>query len=52
MLTTFFYLIIVPSILAFFLGYIAHGLKIMTQTPLEPGFLESDPLDSNLAQNE
>jgi hypothetical protein len=31
MLTTFFYLIVVPSILAFFLGYIAHGLKTMTK---------------------
>lgn len=39
MLTKFFYLIVVPSVLAFFIGYVAHGLKTMTTTAgkMNPG---------------
>ena len=32
MLSTFFSLIVFPTILAFFLGFAAYGLKIMTAT--------------------
>jgi hypothetical protein len=40
-----FYLIVVPSVLAFFLGYIAHGLKTMTKTSaIESGDSSEHPL--------
>jgi hypothetical protein len=44
MLITFFYFILVPSILAFFLGYIAHGLKTVTKTASEASESASDPM--------
>lgn len=31
---TIFSLLVVPSVLAFFLGYMAHGLKSMAKIPL------------------
>jgi hypothetical protein len=53
---TIFYLLVVPSVLAFFLGYMAHGLKTMAKIPLigSQDSPDKEPIESkpNAAQPE
>lgn len=53
---TIFYLLVVPSVLAFFLGYMAHGLKTMSKIPLmgSQDGTDSEPIEPepNAAQPE